>query len=127
LRIGEIRALDWRRDVDLVAATITVNQQTRRGQTTTPKGRTRRTIPMTETLLTALKALDTIRTGFVARKLDGAAMNDNETRTTATAVSGGGLTGARLAQPPACLRDPRRDVRGEPLEADAVDGAQAHR
>ena len=80
LRIGEIRALDWRRDVDLIAATITVNKQTRRGQTTSPKGRTRRTVPMTETLLAALKALDTVRTGFVARKLDGAAMNDNETK-----------------------------------------------
>jgi integrase len=80
LRIGEIRALDWRRDVDLVAATITVNQQTRRGQTTTPKGRTRRTIPMTETVLTALKALSTIRTGYVIRDVDGAALNDNATK-----------------------------------------------
>ncbi len=80
LRVGEIRALDWRRDVDLVARTITVNRQTRRGQTTTPKGRTRRTIPMTDTLLAALKALDTIRTGFVVRGLDGEAMTDNETK-----------------------------------------------
>lgn len=38
LRIGETRALDWRRDVDLVAATIAINHPTRRGQTTTPKG-----------------------------------------------------------------------------------------
>jgi integrase len=74
LRIGEIRALDWRRDVDLVAGTITVNRQTRRGETTTPKGRTRRTIPLTETLLAALKALDRIRTGFVIRGLDGEVM-----------------------------------------------------
>jgi len=80
LRVGEIRALDWRRDVDLVAATITVNKQTRRGQMTSPKGRTRRTVPMTETLLAALKALDTIRTGFVVRNLDGAGMTDNETK-----------------------------------------------
>jgi hypothetical protein len=43
------RTLDWRRDVDLVAATITVNHQTRRGQMTTPKGRTPRTVPMTDT------------------------------------------------------------------------------
>lgn len=80
MRVGEIRALDWRRDVDLVAGTITVNQQTRRGQTTTPKGRTRRKIPMTATLLAALKALVTVRTGFVIRNLDGSAMNDNETK-----------------------------------------------
>jgi len=45
LRIGEIRALDWKRDVDLVAGTITVNRQTRRGEMTSPKGRTRRTVP----------------------------------------------------------------------------------
>lgn len=80
LRVGEIRALDWRRDVDLVAGTITVNQQTRRGKTTTPKGRTRRKVPMTATLLAALKSLDTIRTGFVIRTLDREAMNDNETK-----------------------------------------------
>jgi integrase len=80
LRVGEIRALDWKRDVDLVAGTITVNRQTRRGEMTTPKGRTRRTIPMTDTLLAALKALDTIRTGFVIRNLDGSGMTDNETK-----------------------------------------------
>jgi len=80
LRIGEIRALDWRRDVDRVAGTITVNQQTRRGQTTTPKGRTRRKVPMTATLLAALKALATIRTGFVIRTLDSSAMGDNGTK-----------------------------------------------
>jgi integrase len=80
LRIGEVRALDWKRDVDLIAGTITVNKQTRRGQTTSPKGRTRRTIPMTATLLAALKALDTVRTGFVVRHLDGTAMNDNDTK-----------------------------------------------
>lgn len=80
LRVGEIRALDWRRDVDLVAGTITVNRQTRRGEMTTPKGRTRRTVPMTETLVAALKALDTIRTGFVIRNLDGSGMTDNETK-----------------------------------------------
>ena len=37
------------------------------GQTTTPKGRTRRTLAMTDTLVAALKALDMIRTGFVIR------------------------------------------------------------
>ena len=80
LRIGEVRALDWKRDVDLIAGTITVNKQTRSGQTTSPKGRTRRTIPMTATLHAALKALDTVRTGFVARQLDGTAMTDNHTK-----------------------------------------------
>jgi integrase len=80
LRVGEIRALDWKRDVDLVAGTLTVNRQAGLGQTTTPKGRTRRTVPMTDTLLAALKALDTIRTGFVIRNLDGTTKTDNETK-----------------------------------------------
>jgi len=35
---------------------------------------------MTEALLAALKALDTIRTGFVIRNLDGTGMTDNETK-----------------------------------------------
>ena len=79
MRVGEIRALDCRRDVDLVAGTITVNQQIRRGQAT-PKGRTRRVVPMTPTLLAALKSLDTIRTGSVIRNLDGTPKNDNDTK-----------------------------------------------
>jgi integrase len=76
LRVGEIRALRWREDVDLVAATITVNQQTRKGITGTPKGRARRTVPMTSTLLAALKQLSVVRTGFVVRNSDGTAMSD---------------------------------------------------
>ena len=55
LRVGEIKALRWREDVDMVAKTITINFQTRNKETTTPKGRTRRTIPMTARLLDALK------------------------------------------------------------------------
>jgi integrase len=54
LRSGEVKALRWREDVDLTAKTITVNQQTCYGETTTPKGRTRRTIPMTSTLETSV-------------------------------------------------------------------------
>jgi integrase len=78
LRVGEVKALRWREDVDLIARTLTVNQQTRNGQTTTPKGRTRRTIPMTATLLGALKRLETIREGFVVRNLDGTAKRDDQ-------------------------------------------------
>jgi integrase len=80
LRVGEVRALDWKRDVDLVGRTITVNKQIGLGQTTTPKGPTRRTVPMTDTLYEVLKAPDTIRTGFVIRTLDGSGMTDNETK-----------------------------------------------
>jgi integrase len=78
LRIGEVKALRWREDVDLIAKTITVNQQTCNGETTTPKGRTRRTIPMTSTLETALRRLETVREGFVVRDLDGSAKTDGQ-------------------------------------------------
>jgi integrase len=80
LRVGEIRALDWQRDVDMIAKTLTVNKQIRCGHMTTPKGRTRRTIPMTERLYEALKALDGAQTGFVIRNQDGVGMSDNETK-----------------------------------------------
>ena len=78
LRSGEMKALRWREDVDLIAKTITVNQQTCYGETTTPKGRTRRTIPMTAALEKALRALETIREGFVVRNLDGSAKTDGQ-------------------------------------------------
>ena len=61
-----------------IAKTITVNQQTRNGETTTPKGRTRRTIPMTETLLLALRRMEVIREGLVVRNLDGTAKTDGQ-------------------------------------------------
>jgi hypothetical protein len=43
---------------------------------------------MTDTLFTALKALATVRTGFMIRNFDGAAMTDNETKYTATGSTG---------------------------------------
>jgi integrase len=43
-----------------------------------PKGRTRRTIPMTGALHAALKRLETIREGFVVRNLDGSQKTDGE-------------------------------------------------
>jgi integrase len=78
LRVGEVKALRWREDVDMIARTITVNQQTRNNETTTPKGRTRRSIPMTGTLHAALKQLETIREGFVVRNRDGSQKTDGE-------------------------------------------------
>jgi integrase len=78
LRVGEVKALRWREDVDMVAKTVTVNQQTRNNETTTPKGRTRRTVPMTSTLHDALKRMATIREGFVVRNLDGTAKTDGQ-------------------------------------------------
>lgn len=71
LRIGEVRALRWERDIDLVAGTITVNEQTRKGVTGSPKGITRRKVPMTETLLDAVKAQSVVRRGYVVRNADG--------------------------------------------------------
>jgi integrase len=79
LRIGEIRALVWERDIDLVAGTLTVNEQTRKGITGTPKGRTRRKIPMTPTLIEALKRQSVVRRGFVVRNNDGTALSDGQT------------------------------------------------
>ncbi len=79
LRVGEVKALRWREDVDLIARTVTVNQQMRQGVVGTPKGRTRRTIPMTETLFAALKALRVVREGYVIRDLVGHAKhNENQ-------------------------------------------------
>jgi len=78
LRVGEVKALRWREDVDMIARTITVNFQTRNKQTTTPKGRTRRTIPMTTSLHDALKRMSVIRDGLVVRNLDGSAKTDDQ-------------------------------------------------
>ena len=78
LRVGEVKALRWREDVDMIARTITVNFQTRNKQTTTPKGRTRRTIPMTTRLHDALKRMSVIREGLVVRNLDGSAKTDDQ-------------------------------------------------
>jgi len=80
LRIGEVKGLRWREDVDLVAGTITVNQQIQEdghdGTPTpgTPKGRTRRVVPITGTLDTALREIGGIRSGYVICQLDGSPM-----------------------------------------------------
>jgi integrase len=76
LRVGEVKALRWREDVDMVAGTITVNRQMRRGVVGTPKGRTRRTIPMTQTLFDALRSLQVVREGVIIKGLAGQAKND---------------------------------------------------
>lgn|GEM_PF-5845075 len=65
-------------DVDLVAGTITVNQQMLYGKTGTPKGRTRRTVVMTETLERTLRSLDHIREGYVCRNDDGTPLRDGQ-------------------------------------------------
>lgn len=78
LRIGEVKALIWERDIDLIAGTITVNEQRRDNKTGTPKGRTRRNVPMTTTLQDALRSLDVVRRGYVVRNTDGTPMRDGQ-------------------------------------------------
>jgi integrase len=78
LRSGEVKALRWREDVDLIAKTITVRQQSCYGVATTPKGRTRRTIPMTSALEQALRGLEVAQDGFVVRNPDGSAKTDGQ-------------------------------------------------
>ena len=77
LRVGEVKAIRWREDIDMVARTITVNQQVIRGEFGTPKGRTRRTIPMTNRVYGALKAMSTVREGLLLRRDDGKALTDS--------------------------------------------------
>jgi integrase len=86
LRCGEVKALRWREDLDLVGGTVTVNQQVNLTITTTPKGRTRRTIPLTTTLTDALKALEVVRTGLVIRNLDGEPIRDSQANWTITRI-----------------------------------------
>ncbi len=71
LRIGEVKALKWQEDVDLVAGTLTVQRQRRNNLEGTPKGRTKRIVPMTPRLTAALKSMNTVRVGYVVRNLDG--------------------------------------------------------
>lgn len=78
MRVGEVKALRWREDVDIVAGTITVNQQTRKGIVGTPKGRTRRVVPMTDRVWTALKGLSMVREGVVVRNVDGTPLTDRQ-------------------------------------------------
>lgn len=81
LRVGEVKALRWREDVDLVAGTLTVNQQVRRRCFGTPKGRTRRTIPMTDRLQRSLEALSCVREGLILRRDDGETLTDSHVAT----------------------------------------------
>src|SRR5262249_23694451 len=78
LLVGEVKGIRWREDVDLVARTITVNRQIRCGVIGTPKGRTRRVVPMTERLHSALKAIPTVREGLVFCRMDGEGLTDHQ-------------------------------------------------
>jgi integrase len=85
LRIGEVKALRWQ-DVDMKAGMLTVAQQVRHGAVGTPKGRNRRTIPMTALLTEALRGTNAIRTGYVMRTADGKMYTDNQAEWAITAI-----------------------------------------
>ncbi len=71
LRIGEVKGLRWREDVNLIAGTMTIKRQIQEGREGTPKGRTRRVVPVTGTLDEALRGIGRIRTGYVVCNADG--------------------------------------------------------
>ncbi|MBS1124693.1 MAG: int, partial [Deltaproteobacteria bacterium] len=88
LRIGEIRELKWREDIDLAEGYLTVNRQSGNGYIGTPKGRTRRSVPMTSRLVEALMALPVdegvrdlkgrvVREGYVLHNQDKGDLDEN--------------------------------------------------
>jgi len=87
LRVGEIRTLDWERDVDLGAGTVTIHAQIWKGFVGTPKGRTRRTVPMTQRLRHSLERLarTAAATSSPTRTGQPCAMRRRATRPTASA------------------------------------------
>jgi len=64
LRLGEVLGVRWE-DLDLVAGRLMVTRQIRKGVEGTPKGGRRRSVPMTASLMSALKALPQVRVGRV--------------------------------------------------------------
>ncbi len=79
LRLGEVMGLYWSH-VDFVGGTITVQQKIRQGDLGPPKGRRRRTIPMTGALARALKAFGDEKAGFVIADSHGQPLTESEAR-----------------------------------------------
>ena len=72
LRVGEIRALQWREHVDLIAGTHHRQRADAPRRDGHAEGWTRRVVPMTlDAARGAEVALDVVRTGFVVRNADG--------------------------------------------------------
>jgi integrase len=80
LRIGEILALEHRRDIDLVAGIVRVQRQERRGALGPPKGGAGRDVPMTARLVDVLRSLPKIRTGRVITGEDGGRVTESIAR-----------------------------------------------
>jgi integrase len=116
LRSGEVKALQWEH-VDLVAGTVTVAEQTCPGVTTTPKGSTRRKVPMTAALRAALEALPVVpREGYVVRNVDGSALGQVQMdETMRRIVRRAGLPSHRRTWH--ALRHRLRPLRRQPVDA----------
>jgi integrase len=114
LRISEVKGLRWREDVDLIAGTMTINRQIQEGREGTPKGRTRRVVPITDTLDAALRGIGRIRTGYVVCNMDGSPLSVGMVNSTIHRI---------------CRRAglPRGDVRRQSVDPHDLDGAQADR
>ncbi len=79
LRVGEILALAWE-GLDLVAGTVTVARQIRRGVEGVTKGGRPRKVPMTGTLHSALSALAHVRRGRVFVESSGEPVSEGLTK-----------------------------------------------
>ncbi len=75
-RLSLVRNL---RHVGIAATSASVDVDAHRRRET-PKGRTRRVVPMTPPLHAALKALQVFRTGHVLRNADGSPVSDSQAR-----------------------------------------------
>lgn len=79
LRVGEVKAL-LVENIDFTGRCLTVSQQIRNGSITSPKGRKRRVVPMTDRLYDALRGLGRIGRGFLFPALDGEPYTDHPVR-----------------------------------------------
>jgi len=64
--------------LQIAGVRLTIRRQIRRGVEGTPKGGKRRVVPITETLERALRGLEVVRKGYVARNLDGTPLPDGQ-------------------------------------------------
>ena len=76
LRVGELLALTWERDLDLVANTLSVSRAIYQGKEGPTKGGRSRTVPMTSLLRASVLAMPTIRRGRVLRSTDGSSVSE---------------------------------------------------
>ncbi|HVV49329.1 MAG TPA: site-specific integrase [Polyangia bacterium] len=80
LRLGELLALRWREDVDLVKGQIVVRQSVTRGIVTTPKSGKKREVDLGDEAIAALKSARHLRGPLVFCSADGRMMGKNEVK-----------------------------------------------